>query len=66
VYRLGPLDASKETVAVNARWKLPEGLEAGKERKAEGLVFDGEDRPVVALDTKHEHDNAFLVQPLED
>jgi hypothetical protein len=65
VYRLGPLDADEGEVPVEARWGLPDELELGRKRKAEGLTFADGDGALVALDTKDEHHNAYLLERLE-
>ena len=66
IYRLGRLDPGDGEVKVEAAWMLPEELEPGKKRRAEGLTFDDGDRPLVALDAKDEDHNAYLLEPLED
>ena len=44
---------------------LPDELEPGTKRKAEGLTFADGDGALVALDTKDEHHNAYLLERIE-
>jgi hypothetical protein len=66
IYRLGPLAAGRGRVDVEAGWKLPGEVEPGKKRRAEGLTFLDGDRALVALDSKDEGHNTYLLEALED
>ncbi len=61
IFELGGADPQDGEVAVVNGWAIPEELEAGRERKAEGLAFDDQGRAIVALDAKDRGDNCFLL-----
>ena len=48
----------------HSSWHLPDEIEPGKERRAEGLAFDALDRPVVAIDSRQPDENTFLLERL--
>jgi uncharacterized protein YjiK len=58
------LGSGEDKVRIERRWRLPEEIEPGKDRRAEGLAFDGRDRPVVAIDSRQPDENAFLLERL--
>jgi uncharacterized protein YjiK len=60
VYELRPR-ADDDELRIGRRWRLPEEIESGKDRRAEGLAFDGQDRPVVAIDSRQPGENAFIL-----
>ncbi len=60
IYELRP-GSDGDEIRVAQRWHLPDEIEPGKERRAEGLAFDGRDRPVVAIDSKQPDENTFLL-----
>jgi hypothetical protein len=51
---------------IDAAWKLADEIDASKQRKPEGLAFDGEGRPIVAVDTDEAGDNVYLLEQLEE
>ena len=63
IYEL-QLGSDEDKVRIAQRWRLPEEIEPGKERRAEGLAFDGRDRPVVAIDSRQPDENTFLLERL--
>jgi uncharacterized protein YjiK len=58
------LGSDEDKVRIAQRWHLPDEIEPGKERRAEGLAFDGRDRPVVAIDSRQPDENTFLLERL--
>jgi hypothetical protein len=62
IFELEPL-GDREMVA-GARWALPARVGADDERHAEGLAFDREGRPIVALDLQDSDDNVFVLERL--
>jgi uncharacterized protein YjiK len=58
------LGSDEDKVRIAHRWQLPDEIEPGKERRAEGLAFDAQDRPVVAIDSRKPGENAFLLERL--
>jgi SdiA-regulated len=65
IYELDPADARNGRLSIAHLWKLPGGLQAGNDRRAEGLTFDDRGRPLVALDVKDRTENTFLLESLE-
>ncbi len=64
LYELQP-GASDEEFEASPRWRLPKSIEPGDDRKPEGLAFGGEQRPLVAIDSKDYDENVFLLERLE-
>jgi hypothetical protein len=62
IYEIAP--ETDDTIAAAPTWSLPADVRAGEDRNAEGLAFDGRDRPIVALDVKDTGDNAFVLEHL--
>lgn len=58
------LDTDEDKVRIAQRWHLPDEIEPGRKRRAEGLAFDGQDRPVVAIDSRQLDENTFLLERL--
>ncbi len=56
---------SKDEFEATPRWRLPKSIEPGDDRKPEGLTFDREGRPLVAIDTEADDQNVFLLERLE-
>jgi hypothetical protein len=65
IYELDPADARNGRLSIAHLWQLPGELQAGSDRRAEGLAFDDQGRPLVALDVKDKEENTFLLEPLE-
>jgi uncharacterized protein YjiK len=65
IYELGPASARNGRLSIAHLWQLPGGLQAGHDRRAEGLAFDDRGRPLVAVDAKDKEENTFLLEPLE-
>ena len=63
IYEL-QLGTDEDKVRIAQRWHLPAEIEPGKERRAEGLAFDGRGRPVVAIDSRQPDENTFLLERL--
>jgi len=64
--RIYRLDIGDHEVRIDDDWDLADAIEMSKDRKPEGLAFDPDGRFVVAVDTKDERDNVFLLAKLED
>ncbi|MCA1705487.1 MAG: hypothetical protein LC808_20410 [Actinobacteria bacterium] len=63
IYELPRRSVNREMVA-KRRWRLPDGMELCRERKAEGLTFDSQGHPIVAIDSKDEKENLFVLTRL--
>jgi hypothetical protein len=63
--RIHRLDVREGEVRIEKSWKLAEEIGVSKHRRPEGLAFDPDDRPLVALDTKERGDNLFLLERLD-
>jgi hypothetical protein len=57
--------SGKDGISIAHVWDVPVELKAGGDRKAEGLAFDGEGRPIVALDVSGKGENAYVLDPLD-
>ena len=60
IYELRP-SSDDDELRAGPRWRLPAEIEPDKNRRAEGLAFDQQDRPVIAIDSKEKDENAFLL-----
>jgi hypothetical protein len=65
IYQLDPPDVRNRRLSIAHLWQLPGELQAGHDRHAEGLTFDDQGRPLVALDVKGRKANTFLLEALE-
>lgn len=65
IFELAAADPGDATISIDFAWTLPEELRAEGDGKAEGLTFDDQGRPLVALDVKDKAMNGFLLEPLE-
>jgi hypothetical protein len=63
IYELDPASARNGRLSIAHLWQLPGGLQAGHDRRAEGLAFDDRGRPLVAVDAKDKEENTFLLEP---
>lgn len=50
---------------IDVDWKLADEIDVSKQRKPEGLAFDADGRPIVAVDTDEAGDNVFLLERLD-
>jgi hypothetical protein len=62
IYELQP--RSEDELVAHKPRRLSAAVGADEDRNAEGLAFDHEDRPLVALDVKDSHDNVFVLARL--
>jgi SdiA-regulated len=65
IYELDPANARNGRLSIADLWQLPSELQAGNDRRAEGLAFDDRGRPIIALDVKDKEENTFLLESLE-
>jgi hypothetical protein len=65
IYELDPADARSGRLSIAHLWQLPGELQAGNDRRAEGLTFDDQGRPLVAIDVKDRKENTFMLESLE-
>lgn len=65
IYELDSANARHGRLSIAHLWRLPGHLQAGSHRRAEGLAFDDQGRPLVALDAKDRKENTFLRESLE-
>jgi hypothetical protein len=65
IYELEPASARNGRLSIAHLWQLPGELQTGSDRRAEGLAFDDQGRPLVALDVKDRKENTFLLESLE-
>lgn len=65
IFELEAAEARHGRISVTDAWALPEELRANCDRRAEGLTFDDQGRPLVALDVKGSAMNGFLLERLE-
>jgi uncharacterized protein YjiK len=66
IYRFATERASDSRITIDRSWALPEEIGAGGKRKAEGLTFDDQGRPLVALDAKDSDANTFVLESLDE
>jgi hypothetical protein len=64
--RLCRLRVGDREVEIAESWRLAHAVEASKKRKAEGLAFGAQSDPFVAVDTKDDDDNVFVLANLDD
>jgi SdiA-regulated len=65
IFELAAADPAEATISIDFAWALPDELRAEGDSKAEGLTFDDQGRPLVALDVKDKAMNGFLLERLE-
>ena len=63
IFQLDASTANDEKISITDAWAIEQG--ADRDRKLEGLTFDDQGRPIVALDLKGSANNAFLLERLE-
>lgn len=64
IYELPARSSEGGEMMAEGRWRLPDEMGLSPDRRAEGLTFDGQGRPVVAIDARDEHENLFLLKRL--
>lgn len=65
IFELAKHTEEDGALAVVNSWMLPKELKPDKHRKAEGLAFDKDNRPLVAIDAHDRDENVFLLRVLE-
>lgn len=64
IYELPPRSKGQHELVARRRWRLPDEMELCRHRKAEGLAFDRQGHPIVALDSKDKDENVFVLKRL--
>jgi hypothetical protein len=62
--RICRLRVADDEIEIAESWRLAHAIDASKKRKAEGLAFGAHDEPFVAVDTKDDDDNVFVLETL--